>query len=179
MKRLLAIIALMFAASSVHASMIWMAVAVDAKQVGEFTKNEELLAHTLLKAKGEKAINLDKAWHGIHYLLNGTAWEVTSVAGQAILGGKEFGTDMGYGPPRVLSTEEVKKLAKALSVVTSQQLSARYDPQVMEKMEIYPTIIWRREGTDALKWLLDDYAELSKFYRQAAEKEQAVIIVIM
>lgn len=179
MKRLLAIAALMFATSSVHASMIWMAVAVDANQVSQLTDNEELLARTLLKAKGEQVINLDKAWHGIHYLLNGTAWKVTSVAGQAILGGKEFGTDMGYGLPRVVPADEVKKVAKALSMVTLQQLSARYDTQVMEKEEIYPTIIWRREGADALKWLVDDYAELCKFYQHAAEKDQAVIIAIM
>lgn len=179
MKKLLAIIALMFAVSSAHASMIWMAVAVNVAQVGELTNNEEMLARTLLKAKGEQAINLDKAWHGIHYLLNGTAWDVTSIAGQAILGGKEFGIDMGYGPPRVLSSEDVKKVANALSALTPLQLSARYDPRLMEKEEIYPAIVWQREGTDALKWLLDDYAELSKFYQHAAEKNQAIIIAVM
>jgi hypothetical protein len=168
----------MFAISSAHASMIWIAIAVDPLQVDELSKNEELLARTLMKTKGEQAINLDKAWHGVHFLLNGTAWEVTNTAGQAVLGGQEFGGDMGYGPARLISADDVKRIAKALSMVTSEELSTRYKPQVMEKEEIYPSIIWQREGPGALKFLVDGYAELLKFYQRAARKGQAVVIAI-
>ncbi|MBJ7313923.1 YfbM family protein [Rugamonas sp. CCM 8940] len=169
MKRLLASMALLFAISSAHASMIWRAVAVDSAQLDGLTKNEELLARTLLATKGDQAINLDKAWHGIHFLLNGTAWKVTSTAGQAVLGGREFGADMGYGPPRVVSKEDVVKVAKALSMITSKELSARYSPKIMEEEDIYPSSTWQQEGPQALKFLLDGYAELLAFYQRAAK----------
>lgn len=179
MKRLFVTIALMFVISAAHASMIWMAVAVDPVRVDELSKNEELLARTLMETKGEQAINLDKAWHGIHFLLNGTAWEVTNTAGQAVLGGQEFGADMGYGRPRLILANDVRKIAKALSTITSQELSTRDKPQVMEKEEIYPSTIWQREGPEALRFLVDGYAELLAFYQRAAGKRQTVVIAIM
>ncbi|MER7284053.1 DUF1877 family protein [Dactylosporangium sp. NPDC000244] len=36
-------------------------------------------------------LDLDKSWHGIHFLLTGTAWEVGDGAGAAVLGGGEIG----------------------------------------------------------------------------------------
>ncbi len=178
MKRLLAAITLMLSVSCVHASMIWVAIAVAPDKVKALTKDDALLASTLSDARGAQAINLDKAWHGIHFLLNGDPWKVTGVAGQAILGGKEFGDDMGYGPARAMSAADVKKVAEALDKVTAQELSARYNPQAMDKAEIYPTI-WERDGQDGLKELLHNYAELRAFYQRAANQGNAVIIAIM
>jgi hypothetical protein len=44
----------------------------------------------------ESDLDLDKSWHGIHYLLTGTAWEIDEGAGTAILGGEEIGEDTGH-----------------------------------------------------------------------------------
>ncbi|WP_168171199.1 YfbM family protein [Rhodanobacter sp. B04] len=126
----------------------------------------------------KQTISLDKAWHGIHFLLTGTAWEVKGPAGQAILGGREFGEDMGYGPARVLSVAQVKAIAEALAKITPENLSVRYSPDAMTKAEIYPTIIWNREGPEALVFLLNYYKPLVTFYRRAAEKGQLVVIAI-
>jgi hypothetical protein len=178
MHRLLATVALLLAISSAHASMIWTAVAVDKTQLDALTKSERLLVETLSNAEGEQAVSLDKTWHGIHYLLNGTAWTIYTTAGEAILGGREFGTDLGYGRPRVLSPDQVKSIAKALSTLTAKELSSRYKPQVMEKEGIYPTI-WLQEGPQALQELLDQYAMLLRFYQRAAQNKQSIVIAIM
>src|SRR5687767_14577361 len=46
--------------------------------------------------------DLDKAWHGIHYLLTGTAAEGGKPLDFLVSGGREVGNvDIGYGPARV------------------------------------------------------------------------------
>jgi len=179
-KRLFAFLAILFTATCVQASMIWVAVAVDPAQIEELSKNEKLLATTLFETTGDNdnELYLDKAWHIIHFLLNGTAWEVNSVAGQAVIGGKEFGPDMGYGPAHLLTAKQVKEIAEALETITPEHLSAKYDPKAMEKAEIYPSNIWLRDGQEALEYLLNYYQPLRLFYQRAAKNGQAVIIVI-
>lgn len=178
MKKLIVLFALVFSVMSAHASMIWLAVAVEPAQFEQFRTNSESLTKALF-SKGEHAIKLDKDWHGIHFLLTGTAWDVRGEVGQAILGGNGFGEDMGYGPARVLSVPQVKVVAEALAKNSSESLSARYNPEAMTKAEIYPTVIWNREGAQALAPLLNSYKALVTFYQRAAEKGQLVVIAMM
>lgn len=178
MKKFVLVCALFFAAIPAQASMIWTAVAVAPAQFEQLKRNPELLTQAL-SSEGKQAISLDKAWHGIHFLLTGTAWDVKGPAGQAILGGQEFGEDLGYGPARVLSVAQVEAIAEALAKITPENLSVRYNTDAMTKAGIYPTIIWNREGPEALVFLLDYYKPLVTFYRHAAEKGQLVVIAIM
>jgi hypothetical protein len=177
MKNLLAAFALTLASLSCHASMIWQAVAVDAAQFERLKKDPDALMESL-DAKGEQIVSLDKDWHGLHFLLTGSAWSTRGTAAQAIMGGREFGEDMGYGPARALSVSQVKAVAKELAKTSPAALSARFDPKAMTKAEIYPAIIWEREGQEALAGLLRSYESLASFYRRAAEKGQMVIIVM-
>jgi hypothetical protein len=49
-------------------------------------------------------LGVDKAWHGIHVLLTGTAWEGSFPLNFTVSGGKEIGdVDVGYGPARARS----------------------------------------------------------------------------
>ena len=177
MKKILALFVLLFATLSAHASMIWRAVAVDAAQFAQVEKNPDLLAQMLF-SKGDQTISLDKDWHGIHYLLTGTAWDVKGDAGQAILGGEEFGEDMGYGPAHVLTAAQVKAIAAALAKTSPESLAARHDADAMMKLDIYPTV-WNQEGPRALASLLRSYGELVAFYRRAADKAQIVVIAMV
>ena len=54
-------------------------------------------------------LDIDKAWHAIHFLLNGQTWEGTGALYDAVLGGHVLGeVDVGYGPARCLSASEVR-----------------------------------------------------------------------
>src|SRR5262245_36837129 len=74
----------------------------------------------------EPELDLDKSWHGIHYLLTGTAWEIGEGAGAAILGGDEVGEDGGYGPARLVRPEAVRAVAAALSALDVETLRSRF-----------------------------------------------------
>jgi len=47
-------------------------------------------------------VDVDKAWHGIHYLLTGQAEGGPRPLSLAVLGGGDFGTEDGYGPAHVV-----------------------------------------------------------------------------
>ena len=50
---------------------------------------------------GGRTCSLEKAWHGLHYLLTGDAWGGGPPLNFIVMGGDEIdGVDTGYGPPR-------------------------------------------------------------------------------
>ncbi len=68
------------------------------------------------QASGKGAsLSIDKAWHGVHYLLCGKAEPGTDIASQAIMGGTESGEDLGYGPARYFDANQVADIARELS----------------------------------------------------------------
>jgi hypothetical protein len=121
-------------------------------------------------------IDIDKAWHGIHFLLTGSADEAPPPLGDAVLGGTALlvSDDMDW---RYLTPEEVRDVAHALSDITAEHLERRYDPRAMEKADIYPNI-WERDGSEALEYLTFYYNELALFYKQAALQGKAALISI-
>jgi hypothetical protein len=48
----------------------------------------------------------------------------------------------------------------------------------MTRADIYPSVIWERDGEEALEYVLDYYKKLVAFYKRAAERGQAVILSI-
>jgi hypothetical protein len=119
---------------------------------------------------------VDKAWHGIHFVLAGDADYVDTPAGWAIMGGREIGDDMGYGPARWLPPEQVRLIAAALPDVDA--FSAAYDPEAMTRDGVYPDVIWLRDGDDARDYLVENYALLLTFYREAAARGDGVFLWI-
>ncbi|MEU2662184.1 YfbM family protein [Micromonospora sp. AMSO12t] len=124
----------------------------------------------------EPELDLDKSWHGIHYLLTGTAWKIGEGAGAAILGGDEIGQDGGYGPARLLDPNTVRVIATGLDAMDVETLRARFDPDAMAAADIYPAI-WAN-GSDEFDHLMSHFTEVRRFYRAAAGNGQAVLLAI-
>lgn len=127
---------------------------------------------------GDAEVDLDKAWHGIHYLLTGSVESNSTLASKVIMGGENIGPDRGYGPAQLLTPAEVKAIALLLEETTADMLRKRFKPKEMTQAGVYPAVIWERDGEEALTYVLDYYKKLVAFYKLAAEKGQAVILVI-
>jgi hypothetical protein len=136
---------------------------------------EEFLYPDDGESEPEHYIDLDKAWHGIHYLLTGEAEGGVLPLSLTVFGGAEFGPEVGYGPARFLTAAQAAQVAHALDTISVDSLRARFDPKDMEKKQIYPDVIWIRDDADALDYLLENYQQLIIFYREAASRGEAVI----
>src|SRR5204863_4376074 len=119
--------------------------------------------------------DLDKAWHGIHWLLTGSADGGDEPLCYLLAGGEPVGdVDVGYGPARALTSEQVASWDAALSQISRDELARRFDPKAMLDADIYPQI-WARsiEGEeDTLDYLLQAYGGFRDFVA-AARKERS------
>lgn len=122
----------------------------------------------------EDNIDVDKAWHGIHYLLAGDVWGGKFPLANAVLGGTEIGDDVGYGPARYLTADEVKAVADALMEITPDVLRSKYVASALAKNEIYPEI-WDDPADDAVGYLTSWYEILRDYYIEAAAKGNAML----
>ena len=121
------------------------------------------------------ALHLDRAWHGVHYLLCGEAARGAALLSQPVLGGTQIGGQLedfsGYGPPRYFTAAQVSELAEALAPVTVELTAAtRFDAAQMFHLDIYPG--WRPSDE---WWLMDAVRRLRDFYADAAANRRAIV----
>ena len=159
--------------------MVACLTSLSSETLGELQKNPDLVEEYLFPDDSDSEppnyIELDKAWHGIHYLLTGQADGGELPQALAVVGGEEFGPQVGYGPARFLTPPQVQSVAVALAKLSAESLASRFDPSDMEAKQIYPDVIWVRDGQEALDYVLDNYQQLKTFYSDAAERGDAVI----
>jgi hypothetical protein len=128
-------------------------------------------------AGARDSLELDKAWHGLHYILTGTVEPDESLLGQSVLGGTEIGDDFsGYGPARCFTAAEVGDLANVIGdPAVAAEAAARYDATRMTELQIYP-FGW---DEDDREWLLSALRDLRGFYADAAGKGSAVVTCLV
>lgn len=122
--------------------------------------------------------DLDKAWHGIQYLLNGATFGGDEPLGWAVFGDQEVSDDLGKGPARCLTARQVAMVSAALQEIPATMLAQRFDAAKMEKAQVYPEGMWITDGAQALHYLLEHYSRLQDFYANAAIHGKAVICFI-
>jgi len=159
--------------------MVACFVPVSEETLAQLRSDEDAIEEFLYPDDGEREpenyVDLDKAWHGIHYLLTGEADGGDPPLSLAVFGGEEFGPEVGYGPARFLTAAQVAQISHALEAVTVDSLSAKFNPSDMGRKQIYPDEIWTRDGQEALQYLLHYYPQLVAFYRGAAGRGEAAI----
>ena len=124
--------------------------------------------------------DLDKAWHGIHYLLTGTAWKGTPPLNFLVAGGREVGKlDVGYGPARVFTAAETRAVRDALDKCDDDGLRSRFNAAEMMKEGIYPEI-WDRspEEDDTLGYLLEYLRILRGVLSEAVDRGHGLVVYL-
>ena len=135
----------------------------------------------LVLAEGEgEIVDLDKSWHGIHYLLTGTAWEGDPPLNFLVTGGREVGDDeVGQGPARTYTAAETREIAGALAAVGDPELRSRFAPDAMMRLEIYPEI-WDRDPAedDTLGYLMEHLGLLRRAVATVVERGHGLLVTI-
>jgi hypothetical protein len=118
--------------------------------------------------------DVDKAWHGIHFLLTDSAWEGSGPLAFIVEGGREIDEDMGYGPPRGFSSAEVKEIAAALEPIQADALFEKAELEQFKAEDIYPSI-WDEPKQECIGYVTNAFGDLKKFIQESAAANRAVI----
>lgn len=160
--------------------MVGCFAAVSPATLRELKDNPEGLEEYLYPNDGDDEppnyLDVDKAWHGIHFMRTGSADGGEEPLSLAVLGGEEVGEDMGYGPARILAPQQVQSIASALTSLGESGFRSRFAPQKMETAGIYPEVIWVRDEQEALDYVMENYEHLVAFYANAASRGDGVIL---
>jgi hypothetical protein len=124
--------------------------------------------------------DLEKSWHGIHYLLTGSAWEGDPPLDFLVNGGRQVGKiDPNHGPVRAFRADETRAIYDSLSNLSPYELRKRFNARDMTAKEIYPDI-WTRSvlEEDSLRYLMDNLDKLRAFLRQTAEAQLGILVFL-
>ncbi len=123
--------------------------------------------------QAEFLLDVDKSWDKLAVLLApepvapAARWKSSPL--NPLLGGAEYGEEWGYGPPRMLTPDEVKQVAASLEALHDDEVRRRYDPSAFREAGVYSAD--EGHGVDAgeeLEHLSEQAEEVRDFYRRAA-----------
>ena len=146
----------------------------------------ELLARQIEQAKSpapagrgtdpRRLLDLHKSWHVLHYLFTGDA-DAGRPPADALLGGRELGEDMGYGPSRLHEPEATADFARFLAPLTADTLRRRIDFGRMSSLGIY---CCGDEDDGSAEELVDDvdhyFPLLQSFAAEAASDGNGMLV---
>jgi Domain of unknown function (DUF1877) len=123
-------------------------------------------------------LSLEKSWHGLHFVLTGTAWEGDPPLNLLVVGGVPIGDeDVGYGPARVLDPTGVTALHEALTGFLDADFNRNFDLSALLQADIYPNI-WD-EPLETLQQEYGDYfREMKAHVQRASEAGQAILVAV-
>ena len=123
----------------------------------------------------DKSIDIEKAWHGLHFLFTGTADEGDEPTCFLLKGGEDLDDE---GVRRALRPAQTRRFADFLTSLTTADLERRFDPKRMTALEIYPDLIWNRvsEQDNSRQWLLAAFEQLRLFVTRAADAGDGLVM---
>lgn len=125
------------------------------------------------------ASDLDKAWHGIYYLLTGKAEGGDSPLNFLQEGGTEIpDIDVGYGNARAYRAAETREILDALRRIGEEELVDRYNPKDMLAQGIYPNIWLRDSKEETLDYLIESIGILRGFLAQAVDAGLGILVYL-
>lgn len=137
---------------------------------------DELRRAGILPADLGEPLEIEKAWHALHWLLARTVAEPGTGVGQAVLGGREAGDDTGYGPVRAMTAEEVAAVAGALAELSADEVLGRFDAEAMNEVKIYPG--WTDNDEDR-EWVRESYDAVRDYYAAARDRGFGMLLAIV
>jgi uncharacterized protein DUF1877 len=123
----------------------------------------------------DRVLDIGEGWHGLHFLLTGTAEEGNEPADFIMLGGEPL-DDEGFA--RAFRPPYVQHLARHFEALSAAELGRRYDPRRMTELEISPERAWTREREhgEPRQWLLGCYEDLRRFVARTAAAGDGLIV---
>jgi Domain of unknown function (DUF1877) len=129
------------------------------------------------EADGRERVVLNKAWHAIHFALTGSRLGGEEPLNFLVSEGTPVGEiDVGFGPARVLTSQQVRQLAAALAPIEPAEVARRIDLGKFDQEVIYPGN-WQRDGI-GVDYVLTNYRDMRNLIGRLAERGDGLVLYI-
>src|SRR6266705_602803 len=129
------------------------------------------------EADGRERVALHKAWHAIHFVLTGSRLGGDEPLNFLVSEGTPVGeVDVGYGPARVLTSGQVRSLARALAGLAPEDVANRVDLKKLDEAVIYPGN-WQRNGID-VEYVVSSYRQMRELIVRLADQGLGMVLYI-
>lgn len=161
-------------------SMIGNFIRADEDMINDVQNGELSLMDLMDDDADDRWLDVDKAWHAIHYVLTGDSDvpRKATIFSKVVLGGTPIEEEgMGYGPALVVEPEEVREINEALKPASEEWFRERFSLKDMQKKAIYPVMDDEEEG-QFFEYVYDNFKALKEFYIEAEKAGQGVLFFI-
>ena len=144
----------------------------------EMTQDMENVIRGLAPEKADKimheasgpVLSLDKNWQEIHEILTGQSKPSGDLLSNAIFGGTDIGSDLGYGPARFLTPEQVKQISEKLTSVSEEDFRTTASTFANDA---FTSPLGQLERVD---FYCELFTRLQAFYRKTAESGSPILL---
>jgi len=128
----------------------------------------------------EDQMDLDKAWHVLHFLFTGSAWEGEFPQGFLVSCGKPVGdVDVGYGPARGYTPAEVAQISAYLESLDLSALRTSLGPKRLSEEGIYPDFGSEEPISDEdWEYCSGAFNNMAAFVSETASRQMALLVYI-
>jgi hypothetical protein len=148
-------------------------------EIDRLLANPAEITRFLYSADAERSerVVLHKAWHAIHFVLTGSRLGGEGPLNFLVDEGTPVGeVDVGFGPARVLKSDQVRRIAAALAHIDPDEVARRVDVQRFDQEAIYPGH-WQRNGIGA-DYVVASYTAMRDLIVRAADHGQGLVLYI-
>jgi hypothetical protein len=143
-------------------------------------ERERIEAQAKLVGMGpfQQALDLEKSWHLLHYVLSGNVGP-SRAPGDALLTGEELGDDVGYGPARLHDAVGTQAFAHFLHALDTNRLQERINYREMSRVGVYSMPLGSATDSEYERELRDElaaYFPLLRDYVIAAANAQSGLL---
>lgn len=128
------------------------------------------LTDRLSGAADDRRHEVGPYWDGIAFLLRRRAFPVDLVHGGTELPGAP---DLGFGPPRYLTPDQVRCAVDAFDTISPDTLADGLTGAELTAAGVHPLGFWARDGS--LDSAVGAYQDLARFLRTAARYRHAIV----
>jgi len=125
-------------------------------------------------------VDLDKAWHTLHFLFTGDAWGGLFPEGFLVSCGKPVGSvDVGYGPARMFDPKEVQAIAAFVESQQADTMRKKLNPKKLLEEQIYPNFGSESAVTDEdWAYIAGAFESASAFIRETNRRGMAMLVYL-
>jgi hypothetical protein len=127
--------------------------------------------------KSRRRLEVEKSWHGLHFVLTGDPWKGSGALSLVVMGGTEVGEDSGYGRPHYVNPFQVVQASTALDRMTDAEFEQKVRNTNFSGKDIY--CYDDKLTREDIEELIHYFKQVRQFFHDAAERSNGILVGIL